>query len=884
MPLDHPGHITTAALPAAIADEARDEAQELLAAVDAFCRAEVATRRTRPEQALATADFAAIRAAAADSGLLDAGPDGYGLWSGDARLAFSLRALQRIAADDAAVAWQLHGGALASRLMVEFPADDGSADAACSFCCDASTGTGRSALGRWLAGDTAAPSDTDILADTFGTRARVSLLPPEATHMSALRWRDGSLQLETFALAPLTRHRDANPHGLDGCHAVTWALPEQSFRGRALSPPEAAGTLALHNLALLAIARGALQPAAQRAHDHARLRMQGARRILQHDAVAQLLCDMDSALLSVDVMLAGVTQMAAANAGTLTRLRHALAVRRDALPLLARAANAAMQVHGGSGYLRDTGLEHVWRSVNALRVMAGGEADSALLLAALGPASGGDAGPAATTAALPAAAAAIVALPAWANEPARAGQGKHSHLPGHLGDEHPLSPRRALHKARRAMPLLPWLAPREVLDPWERDTRLLPAPLAQLRRRVRRFAVAQCAPLADAIDREQRAGHAHSAALHGLHVQAARAGLLTDLLPAPLGSGPLRQFRHALALQQALRVEELARVDGGLMLFLSAHNLGLCPLLLSGDTGLLRRVVLPAFRRTEAGDPQVFAFAITEPAAGSDAEEGHGAAAQTPGVRARRAQNGNGTGWLLRGRKIFISGGDIARYVTVFAALGDEGYESWTCFLVDTRSAGFSVPRCELKCGMRASAAAEIVFDDCFVPDSMVVGGLRNGWALARSTLNLSRLPVAAMGVGFAQQAVDIATGFACRETLAGRPLVHYQQVQSTLAGLQAETGAIRQLVWHHARRWRVHADEAALCKFQATDRAQAVVEGAMDLLGNAGLQHAQRIERTLRDVRLTRIFEGTNQINRLAVIEEQQPLLLARIAGLAAT
>jgi alkylation response protein AidB-like acyl-CoA dehydrogenase len=181
--------------------------------------------------------------------------------------------------------------------------------------------------------------------------------------------------------------------------------------------------------------------------------------------------------------------------------------------------------------------------------------------------------------------------------------------------------------------------------------------------------------------------------------------------------------------------------------------------------------------------------------------------------------------------------------------------------------------------GMRASGAAELEFDDCFVPDNRVVGGLRNGWGLARATLNLSRLPVAAMAVGFAQQAVDIATAWACTQTLAGKPLIHYQQVQAVIADLQAETGAIRALVWQHAKGWTPRQDGAALCKFQATDRAQVVIETAMDLLGSAAILHDNRLERTFRDCRLTRIFEGTNQINRLAVIEDQQAGLLDRIA-----
>lgn len=148
-----------------------------------------------------------------------------------------------------------------------------------------------------------------------------------------------------------------------------------------------------------------------------------------------------------------------------------------------------------------------------------------------------------------------------------------------------------------------------------------------------------------------------------------------------------------------------------------------------------------------------------------------------------------------------------------------------------------------------------------------------------RGTLNLSRVPVGGMAVGLAQQAVDIATDFACRERLAGRPLVHYRAAQATLAELVAETSALRALVWRHAGTWTVRQEAASVCKFHATERAQAVVESAMDLLGDASVDRRAGIERTLRDVRLTRIFEGTNEINRLAVVEDRQPGLLERIA-----
>jgi alkylation response protein AidB-like acyl-CoA dehydrogenase len=182
--------------------------------------------------------------------------------------------------------------------------------------------------------------------------------------------------------------------------------------------------------------------------------------------------------------------------------------------------------------------------------------------------------------------------------------------------------------------------------------------------------------------------------------------------------------------------------------------------------------------------------------------------------------------------------------------------------------------------GMRASGAAEIELDGVFVPERDVLGGLRAGWALNRAVLNVSRIPVAAMGVGFARAALEEATAFACRFRLGGKPLVDYQDVQLTLAQMMAETNAARALVWQAAASPQARQGEAAAAKFHTTDTARRVCELAMDLLGNHAVLHEGRVEKVFRDARLTQIFEGTNQINRLAVIEEEQERLLGLLAG----
>ncbi len=431
-------------------------------------------------------------------------------------------------------------------------------------------------------------------------------------------------------------------------------------------------------------------------------------------------------------------------------------------------------------------------------------------------------------------------------------------LSGHLDPAHPLHPRAALS----GLPAL--IRPFATYDPaslWEADTLLLPRSLRRYRRRVREFAARVLAPRALAADREP-----HGAEVREVLAAAGREGHLTDLLPAPFGSISWGRLRHPIALAQSLKMEELCAACGGLGLAIGAHGLGSAPILFSGDLGAVRRFLLPAYRRCRAGEPSILAFAITEPSAGSDAEESAGAARARPGTRARRAAGG----FRLTGRKIFISGGDIADAVTVFAALEDEGMASWTCFLVERGMPGFTVVRRELKMGQRASSAAELLFEDVFVPDDHVIGGPRRGWALNRATLNLSRVPVGAIALGIARGAADAAVEFARRTRLGGKALVEDQGVQLEIARMWTELAAMRALVWQAASRWTPRQARASMAKVFCSDGAVRVCERAMALMGEDGLLPANRAEKAFRDARLTQIYEGTNQINLLAVVEDQ--------------
>ena len=435
-------------------------------------------------------------------------------------------------------------------------------------------------------------------------------------------------------------------------------------------------------------------------------------------------------------------------------------------------------------------------------------------------------------------------------------------LEGHLPPSHPLSPATAVAGLPR---LGRRLAAYEPATLWDLDTSSLPRPLRAYRRRVRDFAETELRPRALAAD-----GGDPTVTAEVLR-RAAGAGLLSDLLPAPLGSGDPRRGRFPIQLLTALKMEELCAACGGLGLAIGAHGLGAAPLLLSGDLAAIRRHLLPVLRANRRGEVHVLAYAITEPSGGSDVEDGHGATTFRPGTVARRRAGG----WSLRGRKVFISGGDIAGTVMVFAALDGEGMDSWTCFAVPTDAPGFSVGRNELKMGQRASAASELVLDDVEVGDDRVVGGLRNGWALNRTVLNYSRVPVGAIALGIARGAFEDALRFARSHRVAGQAVVQHQETQLALAQMAIDTAAMRALVWRSARDWVPRQASASTTKVFCSDTAVRVCETAMELMGSHGLLHANRAEKAYRDARLTQIYEGTNQINRLAVIEDQMHELL---------
>lgn len=815
------------------------EVTPLLSMVESFSSNEIMSRYRSPEIPLTTQELKEIVGLAVEAGLLDASPSGYGFWSeytNKQAPTFSLNALRIIAKHNVSVAVLLHTISLGN-LCTQFVSGSENTPNI-PLILEGRFGLGRSSLSRWLRLPVIDAFDSDLLADCYGLKDRLAFHYSPKIDILAPLFRAGKMCLCRINNEDKQSIESTGFHGFDGLHTATWNLQQQASTYADITKREFEDLLIMNTLGNLAIGLGALDNANSLVNDFVRLRKQGGHLIIQHDAIASLMATILAAIQQVGDSLHQQSLLSIQQHS----LQQCLSLKMQFLPQISQGINSAMQIFGGIGYMRDQGIEVLLRNVNCLRVLSGSQAELPLVITSLHTPEAGKIEPI----------------------------NSNSSLPGYLPKDNELSPWRAFRK----LPLLSVFSNYRPTSLWEEETNMLPKALAQYRRRLRQFSDIHVLPYALSCDEHVGNGLGYPECRNQILRIAGKEGLLNDLLPAPLGSVPLSRYRHSLVWQQAIRVEELARADGGLMLLLSAHNLGLAPVLFSANLTVLRDIILPSFRANRKGNPQVFAFAITEPAAGSDAEDGYGAQHNKPGVRATQVSGG----WQLNGRKLFISGGDIARWVTVFAAVERQGFESWSAFLVDTKCPGFSVVRTENKMGMRVSGAAELELDRYFVPNNRVLGGLNKGWGLNRATLNFSRIPVAAMSVGFAQQATECAIEFACRMSLANRPLIHYQQVQLQLADMLAETAAIRSLVWRFAKNWTPRQSQASMAKFYASDRAQSVIESAMDLMANHSLMHSNHVEKTFRDNRLTRIFEGTNQINRLSVIEEQQDEFLNKI------
>ncbi len=343
--------------------------------------------------------------------------------------------------------------------------------------------------------------------------------------------------------------------------------------------------------------------------------------------------------------------------------------------------------------------------------------------------------------------------------------------------------------------------------------------------------------------------------------EGARAGILGANLPEFLGG-----LGHD-PLTGALVTEELAAACSGCTVLFGATMLGLTPILLSMDLDAIQRFVPPLAQSWSTDTPRLAALAATEPGAGSDFISGH------PEGRVRTRVEKKDGGYLINGRKVFISNGSIASLITVFATHDPHApiRESMSCFVVYADTPGFSVGQVFDKMGQRAAPAAELVFDDVWVPESHRIGPEGGGWDLNRRIMSVTRAPVATIALGVARAAYEKALEYAEVRVQGGQPIVRHQAMQLLLADMAIRVEAARGLVWQAAQsiaKGQPSLKLSSMAKTFASDAAVANATDAIQVLGGYGYMHEYGVEKLLRDAKLTQIYEGTNQINRFEIME----------------
>ena len=306
--------------------------------------------------------------------------------------------------------------------------------------------------------------------------------------------------------------------------------------------------------------------------------------------------------------------------------------------------------------------------------------------------------------------------------------------------------------------------------------------------------------------------------------------------------------------EMVVATEELSRFCGGIALAFAATGLGTFPILLFGNEDQKKKY-LPDI----AAGKKLAAFALTESEAGSDA----GA------IRATATKSGDY--YLLNGTKQWITNGGEAETYTVIA-LTDKarGARGATAFIVEKGTPGFSFGKKENKMGIRASATRELIFEDCKVHKSQILAREGMGFIVAMKTFDITRPGVASQAVGIAQGAFDEALAYARERHQFGKPISSFQAIQFMLADMAMKIESARALIYATARmidsgESKV-SKESAMCKTLASDVAMEVTTNAVQILGGYGYMKDYPVEKMMRDAKITQIYEGTNQIQRLVI------------------
>jgi alkylation response protein AidB-like acyl-CoA dehydrogenase len=311
------------------------------------------------------------------------------------------------------------------------------------------------------------------------------------------------------------------------------------------------------------------------------------------------------------------------------------------------------------------------------------------------------------------------------------------------------------------------------------------------------------------------------------------------------------------ALATAIVIEEVARACASSSLVPAVNKLGTMPLLLAGSEELKRRYLTPV-----ASGAAMFSYCLSEPEAGSDA-----ASMTTRAVR-------DGEHWVLNGAKRWITNAGVSDYYTVFAVT-EPGARSKgiSAFVVEKSDPGVGFGAPEKKLGIKGSPTREVYLDNVRIPADRIIGEPGTGFRTAMRTLDHTRVTIAAQAVGIAQGAIDVATSYVQERHQFGRPIADFQGVQFMLADMSMQLEAARQLTYAAAgRSERNDPDLAyfgAAAKCFASDAAMKITTDAVQLLGGYGYTRDFPVERMMRDAKITQIYEGTNQVQRVVVARQ---------------
>ena len=366
-----------------------------------------------------------------------------------------------------------------------------------------------------------------------------------------------------------------------------------------------------------------------------------------------------------------------------------------------------------------------------------------------------------------------------------------------------------------------------------------------LQRTIREFVDTEIAPVAAQIDLEDRTPP-------WLIQRMAEAGFFGLPFPTKYGGGGAGELGYCILM------EEISRISSAVSVIVGAHiGIGTGALYMDGNEEQKARY-MPALCRGE----KLAAFCLTEPQAGSDA------------ANLRTTARRDGDHWVLNGTKLWASNGNRADVLSVFAAndrnMGARGGIS--AFIVEKAFGGVTVARLEEKMGLHGSDTALLIFENCRVPRENVIGPVGAGFLTAMKTLDSGRLTLGAGALGGAQAGLEAMVRWSQAAVENGQPLAHRQAIQWMIADTAMEVAALRQMVYSAAWLYdqgKKISRESAMIKAYATEIGARVVDRAIQVHGKAGLRHGAPVERAFRDERIARIFEGTNEVQRLIIAQE---------------